>query len=129
MPDPVPPPQRGRDLKPLEHVARLGLFPRHVHDGVHELGALSVVSLGPVVPRAGLAEDKVIGPEDPSEGTAADGVHGPRLEVSEDGAGDVPAGLALSEVDVDALELEIVVAFVESLSVNSVLLRHHLPEF
>mmetsp|Transcript_29416 Transcript_29416/g.53353 ORF Transcript_29416/g.53353 Transcript_29416/m.53353 type:complete len:406 (-) Transcript_29416:121-1338(-) len=118
-----------RNLKSLKHIARLGLLPRHVHDGIHELGTLGVMSLGPIVPRATLAEYKVIGSEDSSEGSGADGVHGPRFEIGEDGAGDVPAGLALVEVDVDALELEVVVAFVGSLFVNSVLLGHYLPEF
>jgi hypothetical protein len=84
------------------------------------------VPLGPVISRSGLTKNEVVRSEDAAEWTGPNSVHGPRLEVSEDGAGDVPAGLALSEVDVDALELEIVVAFVESLSVNSVLLGHHL---
>mmetsp|Transcript_41418 Transcript_41418/g.86943 ORF Transcript_41418/g.86943 Transcript_41418/m.86943 type:complete len:447 (+) Transcript_41418:339-1679(+) len=126
---PRPSPHGMRDLEPLEHVARLGLLPRHVHDGVDQLGALGVVSLGPVVPRAGLAEDEVVRSEDAAEGPGADGVHGAGFEVGEDGAGDVAALGGLVEVDVDALELEVAVALVGAVAVDAVLHGHYLPKF
>ena len=48
----------------MKAVAVLGLLADDVEDGVDELGALGVVSLGPVVAGAGLAEDEVVGAED-----------------------------------------------------------------
>jgi hypothetical protein len=105
----------------LEAVAVLGLLAHDVEHGVDELGALSVVALGPVVAGAGLAEDKIVGAEDLDEGARAHRVHGAGLEVHEDGAWDeaVTAGLVL--VDVDALELEVGVTGVLSGVVDAVL--------
>ena len=37
--------ERLRDLEALEAVAVFGLVPHHVHDSVHELGAVGVVAL------------------------------------------------------------------------------------
>lgn len=69
----------------LETVAVLGLLADHVQHGVHELGALRVVSLGPVVTGAALAEHEVVRTEQLAEPSGADGVHGARLQVEEDG--------------------------------------------
>jgi len=112
----------------LEAVAVLGLLADDVEDGVDELGALGVVSLGPVVPSAGLAEDEVVGAEDLAEGPRAHGVHGARLEVHEDGARDEAAAAGLVVVDVDALELEVRVPRVAARGVDPVLVADHLPE-
>jgi hypothetical protein len=49
------------------------------------------VTLGPVVSRSGLAEDEVVWPEEVAEGSSPDGVHSSRLEIDEDGSGDVLA--------------------------------------
>ena len=38
----------------MKAVAALGLFPHNVEDAVDELGSLGIVTLGPVVARAGL---------------------------------------------------------------------------
>jgi hypothetical protein len=48
------------ELKALEAVAALGLLAHDVQDGVDELGALGVVTLGPVVAGTGLPEDEVV---------------------------------------------------------------------
>jgi hypothetical protein len=48
------------ELKALEAVAALGLLAHDVQDGVDELGALGVVTLGPVVTGTGLPEDEVV---------------------------------------------------------------------
>ena len=79
------------DLEALEAVAGLGLLADDVEDGVDELRTLGVVALGPVVTGSGLAEHEVVRAEELAEGAGADGVHGSRLEVHEDGAGDVAA--------------------------------------
>ena len=51
------------ELEALKAVAALGLLPHHVEHAVHQLGALCVVALGPVVAGAALAKDKVVWPE------------------------------------------------------------------
>ena len=48
----------------LQTVAAFGLLPHHVEDAVHQLGALGVVPLGPVVAGPGLPEHEVVGAED-----------------------------------------------------------------
>jgi hypothetical protein len=77
------------DLETLEAVAALGLAAHDVEDLVDELGTLGVVTLGPVVSGARLAEDEVVGTEELTERTGADGVHGTRLQIDEDGTRDV----------------------------------------
>ena len=114
-------------LEALETVALLRLLPHAVEDGVDELGAFGVVSLGPVVPRSGLTEDEVVWAESLSEGPCSDAVHGAGLEVDEDGARDVLAAGSLVVVDVDALELEVGVAGVGAGRVDPVLVRDDLP--
>ena len=114
------------DLEALEAIAGLGLLADHVEDGVDELSALGVVTLGPVVAGAGLPEDEVVGAEDLAVGAGADGVHGAGLEVHQDGAGHVAAAGGLVEVHVDALELEVGVAVVRPGGVDAVLIAHDL---
>ncbi len=77
--------ERVGDLEALEAVAALGLATDDVEDLVNELGTLSVVTLGPVVAGAGLAEDEVVRAEELAEGTSADGIHGTGLQVDQDG--------------------------------------------
>jgi hypothetical protein len=91
-------------------------------------GTKSLTSLRPVVPRTTLAEDKVIGAEEGAQRTRADGVHGARLEINQDRARDVlvPAGFVV--VHRDALELEIVVAIVDTIGADTVFVRNNFPE-
>mmetsp|Transcript_13666 Transcript_13666/g.19951 ORF Transcript_13666/g.19951 Transcript_13666/m.19951 type:complete len:499 (-) Transcript_13666:33-1529(-) len=116
------------DLEALEAVAGLGLLAHDVKDGVDELGALGVVTLGPVVAGSGLAEDEVVGAEELAERSRADRVHGTGLKVHEDGAGDVASAGGLVVVDVDALELEVGVTVVGAGRVDAVLVRDDFPE-
>merc|ERR1711959_698708 len=95
------------ELEALEAIAGLGLLADDVKDGIDELGALSVVALGPVVTGSGLAEDKVVGAEELTEGAGADGVHGAGLQVHQDGTGHVAASGGLVVVHVDALQLKV----------------------
>merc|ERR1711943_8629 len=69
------------ELEALEAIARLGLLTHNIEHGVDELGTLGVVTLGPIVTRTSLAEDKVVGAEELTEGAGTDGVHGTGLEV------------------------------------------------
>lgn len=77
------------DLEALEAVAALRLTADDINDLVDQLGTLSVMTLGPVVSSAGLAEDEVVGTEELTEGTSTDGIHGAGLEIDEDGTGHI----------------------------------------
>ena len=116
------------ELEALEAVAGLGLLADDVEDGVDELGTLGVVTLGPVVTGAGLAEDKVVGAEELTEWAGTDGVHGTGLEVHQDGAGHVATAGGLVVVHVDALQLEVGVTVVGAGGVDTVLVGDDLPE-
>ena len=56
----------------LQTVAALGLLPHHVQHAVHQLGALGVVPLGPVVAGPGLPEHKVVRAKDTAVGAGPD---------------------------------------------------------
>ena len=112
----------------MEAITVLGLFANHIEDRVNELGALGVVSFGPVVAGAGLTEDEVIWPEDLAVRTGPDAVHGSRFEVHEDGPRDEPATAGLVVVHIDPLHLQIRVALVPPGRVDAVLGADYLPE-
>ena len=86
------------------------------------------MSLGPVVARPALSEDKVVGSEDLSEGSAPDAVHGARLQVHQDGPRDVLAPAGLVVVHVDPLQLEVGVPVVGAGRVDAMLVRDDLPK-
>lgn len=113
----------------LQTVTVLRLFPHDVEHGINKLGSLGVVAFRPVVPCPGLAEDEVIGAEDLPVRPRSDAVHSAGLQIHEDGARDEAAAAGFVVVDIDALELQIVVAAVPPGGVDAVLRAHHLPEF
>ena len=96
-------------LESLETVATLRLFPHHVYDLIYELGALGVVTLGPVVAGPGLAVHDVVGPEDAAILASPDGFRDAGLEVHQHGPGHVGAAGRLVVVDVDPLQLQLLV--------------------
>ena len=120
--------ERVGDLEALEAVTALSLLTDDIEDGVDELGTFGVVTLGPVVTGASLAEHEVVGTEELTERSGSDGVHGAWLEIHEDGTGDVAATSGLVVVDVDSLELEIRVTVVATGWVNTVLVGDDFPE-
>ena len=77
------------DLETLEAVTALSLATDNIDDLVDELGTLGVVTLSPVVTSTGLTEDEVVGTEKLAERTGTDSVHSTRLQVDQDGTGNV----------------------------------------
>ena len=116
------------ELEALESIAGLGLLTDDIEDGLSEFLTFGVVTLGPVVASAALAEDEVVWAEELTVLAGTDGVHGTWLKVDEDSTWDVLAAGGLVVVDVDALELEIAVAVVAAGWVNAVLVGDDLPE-
>ena len=115
-------------LLTLQTVGALSLLADDIKNRVDELGALRVVTLRPVVSRTTLTEDEVVGTEEVAEGTRADGVHGAGLQIDEDRTRNVLVRADLIVVHVDPLELEVVVALVQSIRLNAVLVRDDFPE-
>nr|ACU21618.1 unknown [Glycine max] len=89
-----------------------------------------VMTFGPIVTGAGLAEDEVVRAEDLAVGARSDAVHGSRFEIHKHGSRNVPSARGLIVIDIDPLELDAAVAFVVVLSgrIDAVLVAYHLPE-
>ena len=115
-------------MRTLQTIRALSLLADNIENGVNELSALRVVTLRPVVSRTALTEDEVVGTEEVAEGTRADGVHGAGLQIDEDRTRNVLVRADLIVVHVDPLELEVVVALVETIRLDAVLIRDDLPE-
>ena len=81
--------QRVGQLEPLQAVARLRLLPDDVQDRVDQLGSLRVMTLGPVIPGARLAEHKIVWSKDLSERSGSDRVHRARFQVDQASARNV----------------------------------------
>lgn len=79
------------ELEALKTVTAFGFFTDDVENGVDKFSAFSVVTLGPVVASAGLAENKVVGTEELSVHAGADGIHSAGLEIQENGSWNVLA--------------------------------------
>ena len=115
-------------MRTLQTIRALSLLADNIENRVDELGALRVVTLGPVITSTALTEDEVVRAEEVAEGSRTDGVHGSRLEINEDGTRNVLVRADFIVVHVDALELKVVVALVQSIRLNAVLIRDDLPE-
>ena len=115
-------------MRTLQTIRALSLLADNIENGVDELSALRVVTLGPVVTGTTLTEDKVVGAEEVAERSRADGVHGSGLEINEDRTGHILVGADFVVVHVDTLKLEVVVALVETIRLNAVLIGDDLPE-
>jgi len=72
-------------LEALQTVAALGFLADDVKHRVDQLGALRVVTLGPVVAGTALTKHEVVWAEDLAEWTGADRVHRAWLKVNENG--------------------------------------------
>jgi len=116
------------ELEALKTVTAFGFFTDDVENGVDKFSAFSVVTLGPVVASAGLAENKVVGTEELSVHAGADGIHGAGLEIQENGSWNVLAFVCVIVVDIDSLQLEFRLAIVGTSGVDSMLIRNNFPK-
>jgi len=83
------------NLKALEAIASFGFTTDNVENLIHQLCALSVVTLGPVVPSTRLTEDKVIGAEKLAKRTCTDSIHSTRLKINQDGTRNIFVAMGL----------------------------------
>ena len=86
------------------------------------------MTLGPVVPGAGLPKHKVIRPENLSIRPRSDAVHCPWFKIHENRPRNKPATTGFVVVDINSLQLQIGIPMVPSGGVDAVLGAHHLPE-
>ena len=77
------------DLEALEAIASFGLTANNIENLVDKLSTFGIMTLGPVVTSARLAEDEVIRAEKLTEGTGTDRIHGAWLQINEDGTRDI----------------------------------------
>ena len=115
-------------LEALHAVACLSLLTNHIHDGIDQVKTVRQVSTGIVVTGTGLAEHEVLRAEQLAEGAGADAVHRTRLKINQDCTGDVTATSCLVVVHVDVLDLQLRVAAVLTVRVDTVLVRDYFPE-
>jgi hypothetical protein len=114
------------DLESLKHITSFRLLTDDIHNLVDELSSFGVMSLGPVISCSTLSVYEVIGSEKLSEVTTADSIHGTGFEISKDRTWNVTSCLSLVEVYVNTFELKMVVTYVCSLGIDSVLSSHAL---
>ena len=81
--------ERVGDLETLKAVASLSLTADDIEHLINQLGALGVVTLGPVVSSARLAEDEVVRTEELAKWAGTDSVHGAWLQVDEHSTRDI----------------------------------------
>lgn len=86
----------------------------YIHDSVHQLSTLSVVTLRPVVPGSTLAKDEVVRPEQHAVWPRPHRVHCTWFQVHQDAPGHVlaatlasPIGTNFLVVDIEPLSLEL----------------------
>jgi len=116
------------DLETLEAIATFCFFSNDVENGVNELSALSVMTLGPVVTSTSLTEDEVVRSEELTERSCTDGVHGSWLKIHEDSTWDISTSSCLVVIDIDSLKLEIRVSMISTSGVDTVFVGDNLPE-
>ena len=85
-------------------------------------------SFSPVVTSAALAEDEVIRSEESTKGSRADRVHGTRLEIDQDGSGNILIRPHFVIVDINSFQLKLVSSLVNTVTFDAMFIGHGLPE-
>lgn len=88
----------------------------------------TLTSFGPVVASTTLAENEVVRAEKVAQRPRSNRVHRSWLKVNQDCTWNVLVRADLVIVDRDALKLKIVVALVQTIPLNTMLIRNDLPE-
>ena len=137
---------RSREIPTLEALSALSFLPHNIKHLIDELGTLGIVcetrvrssasyrglktrtSFGPVITSATLTKDKIVRSEERSKGSGAERVHGTRLEIDQDGAGDILIRPDFVIVDINSFELEFVCSLVDTIPLDAMFVGHGLPE-
>jgi hypothetical protein len=78
---------------------------------------------------AALAKDKIVRSEEATKRTETDRIHSPRLKIDQHSSGNILVCTNLIVIDRDVLKLEIVGAFVKTITLDTVLVRNDFLEF
>lgn len=119
---------RMHHLEALQAVTSLALPMHNLHDAFNHLGTLCVVPFCPVVTCARISKGEVIRSEEASVGPRTHRVQSARFKISQYCPWYHSTTSRLHEVDVDALDLEVRVAPVETVGTDAMLVCDHLPK-
>lgn len=86
------------------------------------------MTLGPVVTGTRVSVDEVVGPKEFSNPASSHTIHGAWFQVDENSSGYILPPMSLVEVHIEALGLKDVVALVNTVGVDPMLLADHLPK-
>lgn len=86
------------------------------------------MTLGPIVSCSGLSEHEVIGTEELAVRGSTNRVHRSRLQIDEHRTWDVTVSIHLVVVNVNPLQLEIRVAVIMAVRIDSMLVRDDFPK-
>jgi len=137
---------QSREISTLEALSALSFLPHDIKYLVNELRTLSIIcgtrvrfaashrgpktrtSFGPVVTGATLAKDKIVRSEEGTKRSGTNRVHGTRLEIDQDGTGDILISPDFIIVDINSFKLEFVGSFVDTIPFDAMFVGHGLPE-
>ena len=85
-------------------------------------------SFCPVVTGTTLTEDEIVRSEERTKWTGANRVHGTGLEIDQDGAGNILIRPNFVIIDINSFELKLIGSFVDTVVLDTVLIRHGLPK-
>lgn len=113
--------KRMRYLEALQTICALSFLSDYVHGFIDDLGTLSVVALRPAISSSVLTKDHIIWAKEPAHRTRSDRVNHSRFKVHKDSSGHIATTHRFVIVDVDSLELEVGVAAVLTVGIDTVL--------
>jgi len=88
-----------------------------------------LTSFSPVISSTTLTKDEVVRAEKSSKRTRTDGIHGSRFQIDQNGAWNIFVCTNLVVVNGDTLKLEIIIALVLTVALDTVFVRNNLPKF
>merc|ERR1719391_1810808 len=124
---------RLRQLKALRTVARLRLAADDVNRLIDQLGALGVMTLGPIVARTRRTEAHIVGLEQRAHRRGFDHIHNAWLEVDKAGAWNKAHSARLLIVHVNLIEARLIIALLRlalelAICLELVFGAHRVPE-
>ena len=86
------------------------------------------MTLSPVVTSSRLAKHEVIRSEELTERSGPNGIHGTRLQIHQDGTGDVLSTASFIVINIDTLQLQLRFAMIGTVGLDTVLIRDNFPK-
>ena len=116
-------------MEALQRLGLLSLSSDDIHDGVHQFGALSVETLGPVVAGTGLTGNEVIRAVDVAKRTRSNSIKSSGLKIDSDSTGNVLLVGGLVEKDVETVGLKFgSIRAQMAIGIKSMLISNGIPK-